>query len=116
MAVLGTKIHVPVPRRDAVDRARLTANVFDLALREVLAQGPQPDLQIFTLSQLGFDRGEIDLPAIPPSVLSMPFDLVRHDLFMHRKPVKASRIRAIVDELILPLVARAARPATRRRA
>jgi AcrR family transcriptional regulator len=50
------------------------------------------------------DRGEIDLDRIPPSVLAMPFDLVRHDLLMNLKPLPPARIKSIVDELFLPLV------------
>jgi hypothetical protein len=34
----------------------------------------------------------------------MPFDLVRHDLFMDLKPLGPARILSIVDELFLPLV------------
>ena len=49
------------------------------------------------------DRGEIDLDHIPPAVLAMPFDLVRHDLLMNLKPLKRARIESIVDELFLPL-------------
>ncbi len=49
------------------------------------------------------DRGEIDLAQTSPAVLAMPFDLVRHDLFMNLKPLTAARIRSIVDELFLPL-------------
>ena len=56
--------------------------------------------------QRAHDRGEIDLDRIPPAVLAMPFDLVRHDLLMEFKPVKPVRIESIVDELFLPLVAR----------
>ena len=51
------------------------------------------------------ERGEIDLDAVPPAVLSMPFDLMRHDLLMTLKPAPAERLAAIVDELFLPLVA-----------
>jgi hypothetical protein len=51
------------------------------------------------------ERGEIDLDALPPAVLSMPFDLMRHDLLMTLKPVPADRITAIVDDLFLPLPA-----------
>ena len=51
------------------------------------------------------DRGEIDLKRIPPAVLAMPFDLVRHDLLMNLGPVKPERITSIVDEIFLPLVA-----------
>jgi AcrR family transcriptional regulator len=50
------------------------------------------------------DRGEIDLDRIPPAVLAVPFDLVRHDLLMNLEPVKPARITSIVDEIFLPLV------------
>jgi AcrR family transcriptional regulator len=50
------------------------------------------------------DRGEIDPETIPPAVLALPFDLVRHDLLMDLKPLKPARILSIVDELFLPLV------------
>jgi AcrR family transcriptional regulator len=50
------------------------------------------------------DRGEIELKRIPPAVLAMPFDLVRHDLLMNLGPVKPERITSIVDEIFLPLV------------
>ena len=51
------------------------------------------------------ERGELDLDKVPPAVLSMPFDLMRHDLLMTLKPVPAERLASIVDELFLPLVA-----------
>lgn len=50
------------------------------------------------------DRGELDLGRISAAVLNMPFELVRHDLIMDLRPLKRSRIRAIVDELFLPLI------------
>jgi AcrR family transcriptional regulator len=63
------------------------------------------------------ERGEIDLDRVPPAVLSMPIDLVRHDLLMNLKPLKRARIEAIVDDLFLPLAASsllsAARPPSR---
>ena len=57
-----------------------------------------------TIYQRAHQRGEIDLERIPPAVLALPFDLVRHDLLMDLKPPKPARIRSIVDELFLPLV------------
>jgi len=51
------------------------------------------------------ERGELDLGKVPPAVLSMPFDLMRHDLLMTLKPVPAERLVSIVDDLFLPLVA-----------
>jgi AcrR family transcriptional regulator len=50
------------------------------------------------------ERGEIELSRVPPAVLAMPFDLVRHDLLMNLKPLKPARIRSILDEMFLPLV------------
>ena len=55
--------------------------------------------------QRAVDRGEIDLDRIPPAVLSMPFELMRHDLLMMLRPMSPERIAAIVDDLFLPLVA-----------
>jgi AcrR family transcriptional regulator len=49
------------------------------------------------------ERGEIDLASIPDAVLTMPFDLVRHDMLMNLKPLKPARIKSIVDDLFLPL-------------
>ena len=51
------------------------------------------------------ERGEIDLDHIPEAVLTMPFDLMRHDMLMTYKPIPPERILAIVDDLFMPLVA-----------
>jgi len=51
------------------------------------------------------ERGEIDLDRTPAAVLSMPFDLMRHDLLMTLRPVPPERISSIVDDLFLPLAA-----------
>jgi AcrR family transcriptional regulator len=51
------------------------------------------------------ERGDIDLDRIPPAVLSMPFDLMRHELLMNLKPVPTARIVTIVDDLFMPLAA-----------
>jgi AcrR family transcriptional regulator len=50
-------------------------------------------------------RGEIDLDRVPPAVLAMPFELMRHDLLMTLRPVPPERIKSIVDDLYIPLVA-----------
>lgn len=49
-------------------------------------------------------RGELDLERTPADVLSLPFDLVRHDLVMYLGPLEHTRIVSIVDDLFLPLV------------
>ena len=54
--------------------------------------------------QRAHDRGEITLDHIPPAVLAMPFDLVRHDLLMNLHPLRTKRIHSIIDELFLPLL------------
>lgn len=55
-------------------------------------------------------RGEIDQDTIPAAVLTMPFDLIRHDLLMTLRPLPADRITAIIDDLFMPLVAAYRRP------
>jgi AcrR family transcriptional regulator len=52
------------------------------------------------------ERGEIDLDRLPPATLTMPFDLLRHDMLMTLKPVPRERIVSIVDDLFLPLATR----------
>lgn len=54
--------------------------------------------------QRAHDRDEIDLDRIPRAVLTMPFDLVRHDMLMDLKALKPNRIRSIVDDLVMPLI------------
>jgi AcrR family transcriptional regulator len=51
------------------------------------------------------ERGEINRDKIPPAVLAMPFDLLRHDLLVTLKPMSEKRILEIIDDLFLPLVA-----------
>ena len=53
------------------------------------------------------ERGEIDLGRIPPIVLSLPFDLMRHDMLMTYKPIHDERVLEIVDDVFLPLIAAA---------
>ena len=69
---------------------------------KLIVDRPLSSEQVFTRAQ---ERGEIDLDSIPPAVLAMPFDLMRHDLLMTYKPIPEERVLAIVDDLFLPLVA-----------
>jgi Tetracyclin repressor-like, C-terminal domain len=57
------------------------------------------------------ERGEIDLDKTPHAILTMPFDLMRHDLLMTLKPLPEERVLEIVDELFMPLVEAAKRSA-----
>jgi AcrR family transcriptional regulator len=49
-------------------------------------------------------RGEIDAARLTPRVLTVAFDLFRHDLLMTLQPLSEDDIVAIVDEVFLPLV------------
>jgi AcrR family transcriptional regulator len=51
------------------------------------------------------ERGEIDLDKVPPAVLALPFDLIRHDMMLTFEQVPPERMAQIVDELFLPLIA-----------
>ncbi len=69
---------------------------------KLIADRPLWSLEIYRRAH---ERGEIDLDRIPPIVLSMPFDLMRHDMLMTYKPIPEERVREIVDDLFMPLVA-----------
>ncbi len=69
---------------------------------KIMTDRPLRSSQVYARAH---DRGEIDLDRIPPAVLSMPFDLWRHDMLMTFKPLPPERVRAIVDDLFMPLVA-----------
>lgn len=66
--------------------------------------GAQRTENLIMIYQRAHDRGEIDLNKISGTVLDMPVDLVRHDILMDPNPVERTRIEAIVDEVLLPLV------------
>ena len=66
--------------------------------------GDQGPARVRSIYQRAEDRGEINLEQIPPAVLALPFDLVRHDAFMNLEPASPGRIRSIVDDIVLPLV------------
>jgi len=63
---------------------------------------PLPSSEVFARAH---ERGEIDLDRIPPAVLTMPGDLIRHDMLMTYRPITPERGLAIVDDLFMPLVA-----------
>jgi AcrR family transcriptional regulator len=69
---------------------------------KILADRPLQSDQVFARAH---ERGEIDLDRIPPAILTMPFDLIRHDMLMTYKPIPPERVLAIVDDLFMPLVA-----------
>jgi AcrR family transcriptional regulator len=72
------------------------------AREKILADRPTQSGEIFARAH---ERGEIDLDRIPPAILTMPIDLMRHDMLMTYQPIPTERILTIVDDLFLPLVA-----------
>lgn len=51
----------------------------------------------------GIARGELGPKTPPPRVVSLPVDLLRHELLMTLEPVAPETITQIVDEVFLPL-------------
>lgn len=49
-------------------------------------------------------RGEVDPDRLTPRLVSLPFDLYRHELIMTLKPVPRDTQEQILDEVFLPLV------------
>ncbi|WP_396905306.1 TetR/AcrR family transcriptional regulator [Mycolicibacterium phlei] len=65
-----------------------------------VAEGPSA---MDTVVARAIERGELtSVP--PPRVVSLPVDLVRHELLMTMAEVPAETIREIVDDVFLPLV------------
>jgi len=66
--------------------------------------GDQLLSRIRTIYARAHSRDEIDLDDIPAAVLTLPFDLVRHDLLMDPRPLKPERLNSIIDEIVMPLL------------
>ncbi|MFF1822298.1 TetR/AcrR family transcriptional regulator [Kribbella sp. NPDC058245] len=64
---------------------------------------PEALVRSRAIYQRAHDRGELDLDHLADAVLDLPFELIRHDLLMHLEPPGPARIRAIVDDVFLPL-------------
>ncbi|HVW46807.1 MAG TPA: TetR/AcrR family transcriptional regulator [Solirubrobacterales bacterium] len=80
-------------------------------LRERVLAGRPSAMQ--TVLDRAVDRGEIDPDRLSPRIASLPADLVRHDLIMHRAPPRDEALVEIVDAIFLPLVTGAPDPADR---
>jgi AcrR family transcriptional regulator len=80
-----------------------TSGLTPAQVREEILQGrPRESSEVFRRAH---ERGEIDLDRIPPAVLALPGDLMRHDILMTYQAMPEERILEIVDDIFLPLVA-----------
>jgi AcrR family transcriptional regulator len=80
----------------------------------LLSELPELDPEVFVdmrdvmsavLTQAA-ERGEIATPDLPPRVVTVAVDLLRHQLLLTRDPVDDTTLAEIVDDVFLPLVLR----------
>jgi len=82
-------------------------------LRASLLQGNHSQLD--AVLARGVERGEIDRSKLTPRIVSLPVDLLRHEVLMTLKPVPNAVIAGVVDEIFLPLVRSQTARETKRR-
>ncbi len=59
---------------------------------------------IESVTRRAVERGEIDGSKLTPRIVRLPYDLLRHEVLMHLRPMSSSAIQEIVDTVFLPLV------------
>ena len=84
------------------DLADNQSNLADLR-EHIRAQIVEPDV-MQTILERAIDRGEIAAARLTPRIVSLPTDLVRHEILMTFEPISDEAIYEIVDEIFLPLV------------
>ncbi len=85
-----------------VDYFRETGTTFADLRRSILPADMQTTLEIITARAVA--RREIPDRERPARVLSLPFDLLRHEMLMTQRPVAEDVMIQIVDEIWLPLL------------
>lgn len=61
-----------------------------------------------TIIQRAVQRGEVDPALLEPRLVSLPFDLFRHEVLLTLRPVSTEAIERIVDGIAVPLLTRRA--------
>lgn len=61
-----------------------------------------------TIIQRAVQRGEVDPALLEPRLVSLPFDLFRHEVLLTLRPVSTEGIERIVDGIAVPLLTRRA--------
>jgi AcrR family transcriptional regulator len=59
---------------------------------------------MMTILQRAAERGEVQLDTIPPRVVTLPVDLMRHEFLVTRAVASQEAVLQIVDGMFLPLV------------
>jgi AcrR family transcriptional regulator len=90
----------------AVMSMRLSAQFQDLGLspaqlRQELVGDRESSMEVIVARAAA--RGELGPKAVPARVISLPVDLLRHELLMTLEPVAPEIITSIVDDVFLPL-------------
>ncbi|MFT4212258.1 MAG: TetR/AcrR family transcriptional regulator [Microbacterium sp.] len=81
---------------------RETGTTFSDLRERILPADMRPTLEV--IAARAVERGEIPDRPRPARVLSLPFDLLRHEMLMTQRPVADGVITAIVDDIWLPLL------------
>lgn len=71
-------------------------------IREEVMSGTESRLNSVLLRAVA--RGEIDASKLSPRIMSLPADLLRHEVMMTLRPVSQAVIEEIIDDIFLPLV------------
>ncbi|WP_217170610.1 TetR/AcrR family transcriptional regulator [Streptomyces sp. AC512_CC834] len=75
-------------------------------LREYVLAGRRSAAE--EIVQRAVRRGEVDASLLEPRLVSLPFDLFRHEVLMTLRPVSDEAIERIVDGIAVPLLTRQA--------
>jgi AcrR family transcriptional regulator len=93
----GTAIRVVLTMNDYF--VETNSSIADLRAKMV------GDSKFHEVLRRGVARGELDQSRLTSRISSLPLDLLRHEVFMTRKPVPDNLIVEIVDTIFLPLAA-----------
>lgn len=78
----------------------------------LLSEIPDLDPEMFTIMRdvmtavlrRAADRGDLTTADLPPRVVTLPIDLLRHQLLLTRDPIEDTTMTEITDDIFLPLV------------
>jgi AcrR family transcriptional regulator len=110
-------------RGDVLAVLRLMAGRFNEIGPDVIhgltADAPDLDPQVFTIMsgvmetvlKQAAERGEIATAYLGPRIVTLPADLIRHEMLLTRDPIPERTLTEIIDEVFLPLIRATARVA-----